>query len=372
MKITITLLTLLLANIAIAAKETPNENKPRIEVCFVLDTTGSMGGLIEGAKQKIWSIANEMISAKPTPELKLGLIGYRDRGDEYVVKSFQLTDDIDSIYAHLRDFKAEGGGDEPESVNEALAEAIEKMPWSQDRKVLKIIFLVGDAPPHMDYADGPKYPELCRIAAKKDLIINTVQCGSIAATTPIWKEIAKSSEGSYAAIAQSGGVAVIATPMDDELAKLNKKIGETLIPYGDADLRREVAAKQAFAESAPATAAADRLSYNAKTKKGVQGRGELLDALASSEVKLESIDKKDLPAEFQKLTKEEIEARIAKTRGERDSLQKEVQELAKKRDAYIQAENKRLAKAGKGDGFDEKVAETIHQQAERKGISYTP
>jgi Mg-chelatase subunit ChlD len=372
MKITTLLLALLLAGSGISAKEQPNEKKPRIEVCFVLDTTGSMGGLIEGAKQKIWSIANEMISAKPTPELKLGLIGYRDRGDEYVVKSFQLTDDIDSVYAHLRDFKAEGGGDEPESVNEALAEAIEKMPWSQDRKVLKIIFLVGDAPPHMDYADGPKYPELCRIAAKKDLVINTVQCGSIAATTPIWKEIAKSSEGSYAAIAQSGGVAVIATPMDDELAKLNKKIGETLIPYGDADVRREVAAKQAFAERAPASAAADRLSYNAKTKKGVQGRGELLDALASNEVKLESIDKKDLPAEFQKLTKEEMEGRIAKTRAERDSLQKEVQEVAKKRDAYIQAENKRLAEAGKGDGFDEKVAETIHQQAQRKGISYTP
>src|SRR5438874_7789817 len=356
----------------LAKTATANETKPRIEVCFVLDTTGSMGGLIEGAKQKIWSIANEMISAKPAPELKLGLVGYRDRGDEYVVKSFQLSDDIDSIYAHLRDFKADGGGDEPESVNEALAQAIEKMPWSQDRKVLKIIFLVGDAPPHMDYADGPKYPELCRIAAKKDLIINTVQCGSLAATTPIWKEIAKSSEGSYAAIAQSGGVAVIATPMDDELAKLNKKIGETLIPYGDADLRREVAAKQAFAESASASAAADRLSYNAKTKKGVQGRGELLDALAGNEVKLESIDKKDLPAEFQKLTKDELESRIAKTRVKRDGLQQEIQELAKKRDAYIQAENKRLTEAGKGDGFDEKVAETIHQQAERKGISYAP
>ena len=279
-----------------------NETKPRIEVCFVLDTTGSMGGLIEGAKQKIWSIANEMISSKPTPELKLGLIGYRDRGDEYVVKSFQLTDDIDSIYGHLRDFKAEGGGDEPESANEALAEAIEKMPWSQDRKVLKIIFLVGDAPPHMDYADSPKYPELCRIAAKKDLIINTVQCGNIAETTPIWKEIAELSEGSYAAIAQSGGVAIIATPMDDELARLNKKIGATLIPYGDAALQREVAAKQAFAESAPASAAADRLSYNARTGKAVQGRGELLDALAKNQVKLDSSDKKDLPKEFQKLT----------------------------------------------------------------------
>jgi hypothetical protein len=373
MKNTLKLLAILIAcSQPLFAKTEEPKEKPRIEVCFVLDTTASMGGLIEGAKQKIWSMANEMISAKPSPELKLGLIGYRDRGGEYVVKSFQLSDDIDSIYGHLRDFKAEGGGDEPESVNEALAEAIEKMPWSQDHNVLKIIFLVGDAPPHLDYADGPRYPELCRMAAKKDLIINTVQCGNIAETTPIWKEIAKLSEGSYAAIAQSGGVAVIATPMDDELARLNRKIGATLIPYGDAALQREVAAKQAFAESAPASAAADRLSYNAKTGKAIQGRGELLDALANNKVKLDDIDKKDLPKEFQKLTKQEMEARIAKTRAERDSLQKEVQDLAKKRDAYTQAENKRLAEAGKGDGFDEKVAETIHQQAERKGINYMP
>ena len=102
------------------------QSKPRIEVCFVLDTTGSMGGLIEGAKQKIWSIANEMISAQPTPELKLGLIGYRDRGDEYVVKSFSLTDDIDAIYGHLREFQAGGGGDAPESVNEALVFRLNK------------------------------------------------------------------------------------------------------------------------------------------------------------------------------------------------------------------------------------------------------
>jgi hypothetical protein len=67
-----------------------------------------------------------------------------------------------------------------------------------------------------------------------------------------------------------------------------------------------------------------------------------------------------------------MESRIAKTRADRDGLQKEVQDLAKKREAYIRTENKRIAEAGKGDGFDEKVAETIHQQAERKGINYAP
>src|SRR5262245_6607956 len=186
------------------AKTAPTpQSKPRIEVCFVLDTTGSMGGLIEGAKQKIWSIANEMIRAKPTPEIKLGLVGYRDRGDAYITKVFSLTNDIDSIYGHLQAFRAEGGGDTPESVNEALDDAVRKMPWSQDRRVLKIIFLVGDAPPHMDYQDGPKYQQICEEAMKRDVIVNTIQCGNMATTTPIWREIARSSEGSYTAIGQT-------------------------------------------------------------------------------------------------------------------------------------------------------------------------
>src|SRR6266540_7083001 len=72
----------------------PSQPKPQIEVCFVLDTTGSMGGLIEGAKQKIWSIANEIIAAKPTPTVRFSLVAYRDRGDEYVTRLTPLTDDI--------------------------------------------------------------------------------------------------------------------------------------------------------------------------------------------------------------------------------------------------------------------------------------
>jgi Mg-chelatase subunit ChlD len=344
--------------------------KPRIEVVFVLDTTGSMSDLLEGAKQKIWSIANDMVSAKPTPELKVGLVGYRDKGDEYVVRPYALTDDIDAMYSHLRAFEAGGGGDTPESVNEALDEAINKMKWSADRDVLKLVFLVGDAPPHMDYAQGPKYPDLCKAAAKKDLIINTVQCGSIGETEPIWKEIAKLSEGSYAAIAQSGGMHVTTTPMDDKLAELNKRMGETLIPYGSDAERREVGAKQAAAEAAPAPAAADRLSYNARTKKAVQGSGELLDALASNALKADDIKQKDLPAELQKLSRAELDKHLAKVREDRAAVQKEIEEVSKKREAYIAEESKKLAAAGKADSFDEKVSQTLRKQAAKKGIAY--
>ena len=105
---------LLIASLTFCTSQLLAKDKPtklRMEVCFVLDTTGSMSGLIEGAKQKIWSIANEMVSAKPAPELRLGLIGYRDRGDDYVVKTFDLTNDIDAVYANLRTFTAAGGGD---------------------------------------------------------------------------------------------------------------------------------------------------------------------------------------------------------------------------------------------------------------------
>jgi Mg-chelatase subunit ChlD len=352
------------------AKATTKAAKPRIEVCFVLDTTGSMGGLIEGAKQKIWSIANEMINAKPTPELRLGLVGYRDRGDEYVTKAFDLTNDIDAIYGHLQSFRAGGGGDEPESVNEALQDAVRKMSWSEDRQVLKIIFLVGDAPPHMDYADGPKYPQVCQAAMKKDLIINTVQCGGIGRTTPFWKEIAQLSEGSYAAIALSGDMVAIATPMDSELGELNRKLGQTLVAYGAEPARKAVATKQLAAEAAPAAVAADRLAFNARSGVAVGGEGELLDGLSRGKVKLESLKKDQLPPDLQKLDSDELKVEIGKKQKERSALQQQIQKLSKEREEYIAAERKRQDGQGKGDSFDEKVAASIRAEAARKGIEY--
>src|SRR5436309_15303678 len=104
---------------AVAAPTRPARSKPKVEVVFCLDTTGSMGGLIEGAKQKIWAICNQVASGKPTPDLKVGLVAYRDKGDAYVTRVTDLTDDLDEVHKHLMGFKAEGGGDAPESVNQA-------------------------------------------------------------------------------------------------------------------------------------------------------------------------------------------------------------------------------------------------------------
>jgi uncharacterized protein YegL len=91
---------------------------------FVLDTTGSMGGLISTAKEKIWSIASTLAQAEQASEISMGLVAYRDRGDAYVTRIVDLDKDLDSMYAKLMDFAADGGGDGPEAVNEALAAAI--------------------------------------------------------------------------------------------------------------------------------------------------------------------------------------------------------------------------------------------------------
>jgi len=363
----------LLATAATRGDEPDNTkaaHKPQIEVCFVLDTTGSMSGLIEGAKEKIWSIANEMIAAEPTPELKLALIGYRDRGDEYVTKLTDLTADIDAIHGQLMAFSANGGGDGPESVNQALHEAVTKVSWSDDRDVLKIVFLVGDAPPHMDYEQDVRYPEVCQAAMKKDLVINAVQCGQSDATAKVWKEIAKRAEGKYIPLVQTGGMVRIAAPQDDEIAALNREIGSTLIGYGAAATRRDVYAKQAAAESAAPAAAADRLSYNAATGRSVQGGGELIDELDRGEISIEDVEAESLPEDLRGLDKEQLAAAVEAKRAKRKEIQARLEKLLEERNAFIVAEKRRLAETGKGDSFDEEVSATVREQAARKGIRY--
>ncbi|MGI9336874.1 MAG: vWA domain-containing protein, partial [Gammaproteobacteria bacterium] len=171
--------------------------RPKVEVVFALDTTSSMHGLIETAKEKIWSIATTMASAQNAPEIRMGLVAFRDRGDAYVTHVTDLSSDLDTMYATLMDFRAEGGGDGPESVNQALHDAVHGISWSQDLDTYKVVFLVGDAPPHMDYTDEVQYPKTMTVAQRKGIAINTIQAGSNPHTTPTWQHIAALGDGQY-------------------------------------------------------------------------------------------------------------------------------------------------------------------------------
>ena len=173
---------LALTALPLSAGISPAAAKPAVEVAFVLDTTGSMGGLIEGAKRKIWSIATAIVDSNPDADIRMGLVAYRDIGDEYVTQKVELTTDIQDLYARLLELKARGGGDWPESVNEALDAAVNKLQWSSGGDTRRIVFLVGDAPPHMDYAQDTKYPVTLAVARQKDIIVNAVLAGDRPAT----------------------------------------------------------------------------------------------------------------------------------------------------------------------------------------------
>lgn len=349
----------------------PQREPAHIEVAFVLDTTGSMSGLIEGAKRKIWSIANQLVSAQQATDVRFALIGYRDRGDTYVTNRYDLTNDIDAVYARLMQFQADGGGDGPESVNQALNEAVTRLDWSTSKDVYRVIFLVGDAPPHLDYQDDIRYDRTVRLARQRDITINAIQCGAWDETAQIWHEIASIGMGTFAAIAQDGGMLATTTPMDDELVRLNRELAETVIAYGRADERREAETKVSNALSAPAAAAADRLAYMSKAGEGVvvTGSKDLVEVAASGG-KVASVAPEALPERLRAMPEPARQEFVDQQLAKRKQVQARIGRVAAERDAYVAKEEAKLRAEGKSDAFDQKVNDAIKTQAARKGIEY--
>jgi Mg-chelatase subunit ChlD len=353
----------------------PTANTPsRIDVVFVLDTTGSMGGLIQAAKEKIWSIATSMASAQTAPEIRMGLVAYRDRGDAYVTRVVDLSSDLDSMYATLMDFQADGGGDGPESVNQALHDAIHKMSWSQDTGTYKVLFLVGDAPPHMDYQDDVQYPVTLATATDRGIVVNAIQCGRTGNTTSAWQHIASLGDGRYFQVEQAGSAVAIATPFDEKIATLSAKLDYTRLYYGTAEEKEKQQRKLEAAEKLHTTSSVEsrtrRAVFNA-SKSGAAnflGEKELVDDVASGRIDLSRIDKDTLPEPMQAMTPEEQQAVISETADRRNKLQRQISELAGKRSDYL--EKKVEETGGVRDSLDDKIYRTVREQAGRLGLIY--
>jgi Mg-chelatase subunit ChlD len=337
----------------------------RVEVAFVLDTTGSMADLIEGAKQKIWSIANTIVDNNPDAEIAMSLVAYRDEGDDYVVLPTPLSEDIQGLYGNLRKLDANGGGDTPESVNAALDHAVNKLKWSSDPDVKRIVFLVGDAPPHMDYQQEKQYPAIMKDALKRDIVVNTVQAGDMLETTPIWKEIAQMGDGRFMAIPQSGGeVVVIVTPYDDDIQNLQRQLDGTVVPYGDLEQQSSVRNKLEEKAAAPASTQADNSKYYAKrsAKEVVTGSGDLIGDIRNNRATLEGIADKDLPEDLRKQSPEERKVWYEENLNKRMKLEAQMTDLIQKRDAFIDTERSKTAEKKPADSFDAAVEDTLRTQ----------
>jgi hypothetical protein len=346
----------------------------RIEVVFVLDTTSSMSGLIQAAKEKIWSIATTMASAQENPDIKIGLVAFRDRGDAYTTRVFDLSEDLDSMYASLMDFRAQGGGDGPESVNQALYDAIHKISWSTDNNVYKVAFLVGDAPPHMDYHNDVKYPVTLAVAAKKGIVVNAIQSGQHQYTRPAWQEIAALGQGEYFQVEDSGNAVAVATPFDEKLSNLAAELEDTRLFYGDAEAKVAQKAKlEANARlrkelSAEALARRDTFNATASGKANLLGESELVDAISSGRVTLDDIEEENLPASMQAMAPEEQMEVITEQAQRRDQLKQEIRKLSASRSNFIK--EKLAAEGGADDSLDEKIYGAVKDQAAAVGLTY--
>jgi Mg-chelatase subunit ChlD len=349
---------------------------PALELVFVLDTTSSMTGLIDGAKQRIWQIVNEVMTTPSHPAVKVGLVAYRDRGDEYVTKTLPLTNDLDLVYSTLMDYRAEGGGDAPENVRGALAQGVRSAGWSNgSENVAQIIFLVGDAPPHNDYPEEPDTNTTATEAAQMGMIVNTIQCGEMQGTREAWQSIASMGEGQYFVIAQDGGVQAVKTPFDDQLGDLARALGETYVAYGggagaagvEYRERAQAAATRLEAkvyDSAPAEAKAARAMN--KVVNSYAYIGDVLQDIENGSVTVETLKVEDLPAELQQLSLEERKAEIERRLAKRRELRAQIVELARKRDEYIARE--RVKAGGANGSFDAAVSAALKEQLARKGI----
>ncbi|MEO8840286.1 MAG: vWA domain-containing protein [Kofleriaceae bacterium] len=329
----------------------------RVDIVFAVDTTGSMGGLLDGAKRTVWSIASHVRELDKNADVHVGLVAYRDygQGDAYVTKDFAMTGDLDAVFAELSTYQAAGGGDVPEDVDAALDDAVHKMEWRGNAK--KMIFLVGDAPPASRH-EVPTFDVSSRDAAAKGIIINTIRCGEAQDTAEAWHQIASIGMGEFSTIQQNGGVQQIATPYDQKMAELSKTIDQTTVIYGDAATRGAYEGKMEVAHAAAPAAMADRAAYYGMAKGGgARAKEDVVGGVATGAVAVESLDPSKLPDDMKDKSKDEIKADFEARAKKRAQAQTELQAMAKQRADYLKAHEKEA-----GDGFDVKVKATVERE----------
>jgi len=360
-KILATVMSLMVAGTVYAQDVAPQRGK--VDVVFCVDRSGSMDRVIETAKRKIWTIVNEVAQQKPTPTLRIGLIGYGSADRD--IKFFQLSADLDKVYENLTTFRCDMGGDE--WVGWALQQAAERMEWATEKKSLKMIFMVGNETAAQGREDV-MYTKTAPEAIKKDISVNVIYCGKPNPTEEkTWREVASLADGMYSQIDLSGGEVTILTPHDQKLAELSQKLNGTYVAYGrrgaEGQLKQDRADKATVASGA-APAAAARAEAKAASVYN-NAAWDLVDASKEKEFDLAKVKTEELPEEMRKMSPEEQKAYLEKKTKERDEIRKEIARLSVERQKFINEEMKKKNLTADAS-FDEAVRKTIAEQAAKR------
>jgi len=149
----------------------------QVDLAFLVDATGSMGDEIAKLRRSMQAMADQIAQLPSRPSICWGLVSYRDRGDDYFVRGQDFTDDLTAFQRGLAALQADGGGDMPEALNEALHTAIHRLSWRGDGTT-RLVVLVADAPPHLDYG-GPRYADDVQAAQARGIKLLTIGASNL-------------------------------------------------------------------------------------------------------------------------------------------------------------------------------------------------
>lgn len=353
------------------ATSAPACHRRPIDLVIFLDTSGSMEGLIDSARARLWDIVNSLAAANPTPDLRVGLITYGSpsrsaAANGWVFHVSNLTNDLDSIYAKMMEFRTDGGD---EFVGWALRRGLDWMSWSNDPAALKMIFIAGNE--SADQASEVfNFRTVASEARTRGISVNSIFCGDRdQGTREHWNEVAAYGGGSFSAIDMRCGTFQIEAPQDKILLELNMKLNATYLPYGslgDAGQRNQVeqdeVAKRVGAASAPSRVAAKATAL-------YQNAGwDLVDAIAEKKVELKDVKEAELPPVMQNMPAEERPRFVNAQRLARADIQKQISELNQKREQFVQ--DARTKASGGKQALDQAMLGTIRDQAKQKGFKF--
>ena len=343
-----------------------NEKLPKqyVKIALLLDTSNSMDGLINQAKAQLWDIVNEFTHARcgneNRPLLKIALYEYGNDNlasrEGYIRQVINFSGDLDEISEKLFSLTTNGG---EEFCGQVIHTSLGQLDWGKNADDLKMIFIAGNEP----FTQGKlNYREATSLAKEKDVVVNTIFCGNYEqGIATNWKDGAVLTGGDYMAIDHNKQIVHVTTPYDEVIIKLNSQLNKTYIGYGylgtskmsaqaeqDAnayELNEVVALKRAKSKSS-------RLYSNSSW--------DLVDALEGMTLGVE-IEREALPEILKDKSDTEIKKYVETKKLERQKIQKEIQELSAKREAYI-AKNQ---KDEKGE-LENAMLNAIKKQAERK------
>ena len=340
-----------------------------IDLAICLDTSGSMDGLIDSAKQTLWSIVNDLALVEPAPVLRVALLTFGNDGHSaengWVSLDLPLTSDLDAISEKLFGLSTNGG---TEFVGRVVNAATKDLAWSTDPGALKLLVVAGNESADQDQAFP--FREASKAAISAGIMVNSIYCGNpVDEFASAWREVSLLADGHFASIDSDNGMIVIDTPFDAELAALTASVNSTYIRWGQGGLRGQQ--NQVAQDLNNGNFNNDAMAQRAMAKNSAlySCSWDLVDARKADQVNIEDLDRQFLSEELQALSNEELEAHI-KTKGEqRAKIQADVAAVASKRQVWLAEERSKL-KVDDSRSLDRVMRDAIRAQAAIKGIKF--